>query len=105
MAAVIGNLKQEEKISKMGLIAHEMFTDKPLIIFKGIFRYGVESALAEHGYENWAVVAEKPSIDRKRFYESILNHSKKRLHANGLDESQIVSLFDKLRKANDSYLR
>ena len=104
MSFIIGSKKQEEKITKMGTIAHELFDKTDVIVFKGIFRYGVSSAMTEQGYTKWNDVAIQQRESRERFFESVLNHSIKRLKETGIDEKQIELLFHRLRKENLSYL-
>lgn len=103
MISVVGNKKQEEKIDRMGEIAHTLFPEIPKINFKGIFRYGIEESLKMNGVEQWSDIAiDKPAL-RIQFFNTILDSSLERLTRQGLNDNQIKALFDNLKKENFKY--
>jgi len=99
-----GSIKQEDKISSMGTIAHKMHSKVAVITFKGVFRSAIKLTLEEKKYEKWSDLVNQTLETRKFFFEGILNNSLDQLKTIGLAEQEIVVLFDKLIKENKAYL-
>ena len=102
---VVGNEKQEKKIEEMGQIAHMMFPAIEKIIFKGIFRFCVHSALGKTRYRDWRDIAGEPPAIREKFFKTILGECMFRLKKIGLQDYEIKNLYQRLVKENKKYLR
>lgn len=102
--AVIGTQKQEEKILEMGNIAHELAPKVSVMNFKGAFRLGIKQALKQSGNAQWKDLSQKSNLEKKQFFDQILNESKPHLIRSGLSEQEVEKICVALKKKNDEYL-
>ncbi len=104
MDSIVGNGKQEKKIEEMGKTAHMMFPSIEKIVFKGIFRFCVHSALTRTRYKDWREIAALPPGMREKFFGMILAECVLRLKRIGLKDQEIKILYQRLVKENKKYL-
>lgn len=102
--AITGNSKQEEKITKMGQVSHEMFPHIDLLSFKGAFRMGINSALKQKGYAKWKELIDKENMEKRAFFYEILKASNEYLLKLGLTEADTKVLYSRLIKNNETFL-
>lgn len=105
MGGIVGSQKQEQKVEEMGSIANRLHPDLSVLVFKGTFRLGVQSALKKSSFKDWEEVSKQSVNIRSDFFEKILDESRPRLQKVGLSEKEISNLFNILRFENRKYLR
>ncbi len=104
MYPVVGNKKQETKVSEMGSIANNMFPHIETMAFKGSFRFAVKTVLKKNQLNDWEKVSKYPPAIRRKFFESVLDESLSHLKKLGMKEDETDILINKLRKENEKYL-
>lgn len=104
MAAVVGCRRQEQKIARMGELAHSMFPGIDSLAFKGAFRLGVREALRNQKMGDWATLCDAPPRLRRRFFRVLLTEALPHLRGIGLNETQIKALSNKLLRENERFL-
>jgi hypothetical protein len=102
---VIGNKKQETKITEIGTLTTKMFPEVDTLTAKGAFRFGIKNALKDTGYKDWQEVGEQTPSEREIFFETFLEKSLPYLINSGLSEKQAKKLFVQLKKENKKYLK
>ncbi len=102
--APVGCKRQEQKIARMGELAHSMFPGIDTLAFKGAFRLGVREALQNQKIGDWATLCDAPPQFRRRFFRVLLNESLPHLRGIGLNEAQIKALTGKLLRENERFL-
>jgi hypothetical protein len=105
MNSVVGNQRQEEKIARLGTLAHEMFPEFGVLVFKGAFRHGLRDVLRQREIDEWQQVIDQPIPERRRFFHDVLQTSIPRLETIGLTRDQIKTLITQLTKENERYLQ
>ncbi|MFP4213863.1 MAG: hypothetical protein ACLFRL_07105 [Desulfohalobiaceae bacterium] len=101
--AVMGDEKQEKKITELAEIAQRHFPDCKVMTFKGAFRQGAQKAVQKSSFNSWEEVARQPAPKRREFFNSLLQESKPHL-VKFTGDNNIDKLLEQLRKENEKYL-
>lgn len=100
-----GNAQQERKIESLATIVTELYPELRTISAKGAFRFGVNSALEQSGFENWTELADQPVRVKQEFFEHILDGAFIHLLKMGLPASMEASARERLLEKNEQFLK
>lgn len=105
MSSAIGNKKQEEKIARMAAVVLQHAPEANLLSVKGAFRFGISKALEINGFESWQQVADKPAVQRKKFFDSVLDNAAPHLQKVGVDASALQKIKAILKQENETFMK
>ena len=103
--AILGNVKQENKIEELSSVAHKLLPNLDKMAIKGCLRKAVKSALEKKNLESWDQVAGQATIQRERFFQSILTELTPLLLRLNLDRQEVDNLHQLLLRENKKYLQ